>query len=198
MKTTKIKHWSLFGVAICAMLSLSSCKQEPKAEDTKEVAEEQNEATFDQNDDMEDDSAFLVAAAESDLMEIEIGKLAQTKGTHAHVKEMGKMLVDDHTKSAEEMKPFAARLNVTLPAAITEKGRDNYNKLNEKNQGADFDKEFADMSVKAHKETIRKMERASEKANDPEIRQWAANKLPVLRTHLEHAEKLEEQLKDAR
>jgi putative membrane protein len=198
MKTTKMKHLSLFGVALCAMLTLSSCKNEPKAEDTKEVAEEQNENTFDRNDDMEDDSEFLVAAAESDLMEIEIGKLAQSRGTHAHVKEMGKMLVDDHTKSSSELKDFAAKLNVTLPAAITEKGREKYSDLNDKKTGADFDKEFADISVKAHKETIDKMEKASEKANNAEIRQWAANKIPTLRAHLEHAEKLQEQLKDAK
>lgn len=195
MKKTAFKHYSILASAMFAVFALTSCKQEPKAEDTKEVAEESNEAKFEDNENKEYDSEFLVAAAETDLMEIEIGKLAVSKGTHAHVKEFGKMLIDDHSKSAETMKPFAARLNVTLPAAITEKGRERYEDLNEEKQGSAFDKEFADMMVKGHKEAIDKMEKAADKANDPEIRAWAAGMVPTLKAHLEHAEKLQDQLK---
>src|SRR5690606_40752610 len=96
------------------------------------------------------DLECVVAAAENDLMEIEIGKPAASKGTHAEVKSFGNMLVADHTKSADQMKPCAEKLGVAQPAAITEKGKDRYNKLNDQKQGADFDKKFADMMVEDH------------------------------------------------
>ena len=41
---------------------------------------------------------------------------------------------------------------------------------------------------------IEKMEKASEKATDPDIRMWAANMLPELRKHLEHSKMTKEKV----
>lgn len=43
--------------------------------------------------------------------EIELGRLAQQRGTHAEVKEFGAPMVRDHQIAAEELKPIAARAN---------------------------------------------------------------------------------------
>ena len=198
MKKTKFLLKSFFGAAtLIVFLGLSSCKNEAKPEDTKEVAEEENEAKFEENDDKEDDSEFLVAAAESDMMEIELGKLAQTKSTNPDVKEFATMMVNEHTKSSNETKPFAEKLQVSLPAAITDKGKEKYNELNEKT-GHDFDEKFADMMVNNHEDAVSKMEKASTDAEDPAIRTWAAGKVPVLKGHLEHAKTLQEKVKNAK
>lgn len=187
MKRTTILGKALMSAAVLALtLGAVSCKDEKKAEDTKEVAEDQNEAKFeDTNDAKEDDSDYLVAAAEVDMKEIELGKLAQ-KSANADVKALGKMMIDEHTKSSADLKAFAAKKNITLPAALTEKGNEAFKDLNDET-GNDFDKKYADMMVDGHEKTIEKMEKASEKANDEEIRMWAANMLPNLRKHLEHA-----------
>jgi putative membrane protein len=197
MKKIKLFMKLFFATAALSLfLGVTSCKNEAKETDTKEAAEDANDAAFEQNDAREDDSEFLVAAAETDLMEIEIGKLAQSKGTDQGVKDFGKMLVADHTKSANDTKPFAERLNVTLPTAITEKGKEHYNELNEQKTGMDFDMKFADMMVKGHEEAVGKMEKASTDANDAEVRAWAAGMVPTLKMHLEHAKTLQEQLKN--
>lgn len=194
-----MKKLNIFGKAFlsAAVLSMSigavSCKQEPKVEDPKEAAEDINEANFEENDAREDDSQYLVDAAEMDLKEIEIGKLAQQKGTDAEVKSFGKMLVDEHTKSWNELKALADKKQVTLPETITEDGQDAYDKLNEKT-GHDFDKKFADMMVDGHKKGLDKAQKASEKANDAEIRTWAANKITTLTAHRDHATRLKERL----
>lgn len=194
-KRTRTLGRTFFSVlAMSLFFGFASCKNEAKVEDTKEVAEEQNEQTFDNNDAREDDSEFLVAAAENDLMEIEIGKLAASKGTHAEVKSFGNMLVADHTKSANQMKPFAEKLGVALPTAITEKGRERYNKLNDQKPGKDFDQKFADMMVEDHEDAVKKMQKASENGNDPEVKAWAASMVPTLQAHLEHAKTLKDQV----
>ena len=192
MKRTFLSKALLCAAVVTMSFGAVSCKED-KQEDPKEVAEDQNDENLDQNDDMEDDSQFLVDAAEVDMMEIELGNLAQQKGTHADVKALGKMMVDEHTKSSAQTKALAAKKNVTLPPALTEKGQDAYNDLNDKT-GMDFDKKYADMMVDSHEKTINKMERASENANDEEIRMWAANMLPVLRKHLDHAKMVKEKL----
>src|SRR6218665_1110758 len=106
MKKTTLLKSALLSVAISSMsVTMTSCKQEPKAEDTKEVAEDQNEAKFDDtNEAKEDDSQYLVAAGEVDMAEIELSKLAQTKSTDADVKSLAKMMIDAHTKAAASLK----------------------------------------------------------------------------------------------
>ncbi|OXA91232.1 DUF4142 domain-containing protein [Flavobacterium hercynium] len=175
------------------IIFLNSCKNETKQEDPKEVAEDINEAKFDTIADKEDDSEFLVDQAEINLAEIEIGKLAQTKGTNAEVKKFGKMLVDEHTKAASEVSALAKTKNFTLPTSLTEEGQEEYKKLNEKS-GADFDKKFADMMVSGHEKAIEKLRKAAEDATDADIKLWATNSIAGLTAHLEHAKLLKQNL----
>lgn len=173
------------GILVC---SLNSCKNEPKQEDPKEVAEDANDAKI-ETDSIEDDANYLVDVAEVDKTEIEIGKLAQQKGVSQAVKDYGKMLVEDHTKSLEQVNVFAKKQNVTLPTTITDMGKDEYEKLNKKS-GADFDKKFADMMVEGHKKAIDVMTKISEKDSNQEIELWASNELSVLTAHLVKAKEL--------
>lgn len=175
------------------IIFLNSCKNETKQEDPKEVAEDANETKFDSIDSKEDDSQFLVDQAEVNLAEIEIGKLAQTKGVNPEVKKFGQMLVDDHTKAASEVSALAKAKNFTLPTSLTEEGQDEYKKLNEKS-GADFDKKFADMMIDGHEKAIKKLEKASKDAKDPDVRTWASNNIAGLTAHLEHAKMLKQNL----
>ncbi|MFD2600888.1 MULTISPECIES: DUF4142 domain-containing protein [Flavobacterium] len=195
MKKTSLFAKTALGAAVLLLsLGVQSCKNESKQEDTKEVAEDENEAKFDDvNEAKEEDSDYLVAAAEVDMKEIELGKLALTKSTNNDVKALGKMMVDAHTKSLEELKAAATKMNVSLPASLTEKGQEAYKELNDKN-GHDFDKAYADKMVEGHEKMIEKMEKASEKAKEASVRMWAANLLPALRTHLEHAKLTKEKV----
>lgn len=175
------------------ILFLNSCKNETKQENSKEVAEDANEAKFDSIESTEDDSEFLVDQAEINLAEIEIGKLAQQKSSNAEVKKFGKMLVDEHTKSASEVSALAKAKNFTLPTSLTEEGLDEYNKLSEKT-GIDFDKKFADMMIDGHEKAIDKLQKASKDATDNDVRLWASNNIAGLTAHLEHAKMLKQNL----
>ncbi|WP_281234138.1 DUF4142 domain-containing protein [Flavobacterium gelatinilyticum] len=192
MKKILLAGKAILGAGLI-MLSLNSCKNENKQEDPKEVAENANETKFDTIDSKEDDSEFLVDQAEINLAEIEIGKLAQQKSTNPEVKKFGKMLVDEHTKSASEVSALAKSKNFTLPASLTEEGQDEYKKLNEKS-GVDFDKKFADMMIDGHEKAIKKLEKASKDATDEDVRLWASNNIAGLTAHLEHAKMLKQNL----
>ena len=201
-----MKNSSFYRLCALSMLMLSaltfsvqSCNKKEQPTDTEEVAEEQNEAKFDNdstgvdNDAKEDDSEFLVSAAEVDLKEIELGKLAQ-KSANADVKALGAMMVAEHTKSSAELKTLAASKNISLPMALTDDGKDAYNKLNEK-KASDFDKAYADKMVEGHKKTIEKFEEYVRDGKDADIKAWADKTLPVLRTHLQHSEQVQQKLK---
>lgn len=195
MKRTSIFSKALLGAAVLTLsFGMQSCKSETKQEDPKEVAEDENEAKFDNVDEAkEDDSEFLVDAAEVDMAEIQLGKLAQQKSTNADVKALGKMMVEQHEKAAATLKATAAKKNITLPTSLTEDGQKEFKDLNDKS-GHDFDKKYANMMIDGHEKLIKRMEKASEKAEDADIRMWAANMLPTLRTHLEHAKMVKEKV----
>jgi putative membrane protein len=107
---------------------------------------------------------------------------------------LGKMMEDEHSKAMEDLKSLAAKKQVTIPTAATEKIQDAYKKLSEKT-GKDFDKEYSDMMVKGHKDAIDKFEKAAKDAEDADIRNWASSMLPSLNAHLEHARQCEEKVK---
>jgi putative membrane protein len=167
--------------------SIASCDNKAKTEDSKEVAEDKNDAKMTDNDN-EADADFLVAVAEINQEEINLGKLAQDKGSMTDVKELGKMMETAHTKAYADLSALAMKKSISLPEAKTEDVNEAYKKMSEKKSGKDFDKEYCDMMVDGHKKAIDKFEKASTDSVDPDIKMMATNMLPDLRKHLEMAE----------
>ena len=185
---------AFYAIGISAFIfGVSACNNTPKTEDSKEIAEEHNEAKFDDKK-QEKDAEFLVNAAEINMEEIQLGQLAQSKSKNADVIALGKMMETEHTKALNDLKTLASKKNVTLPATLTENGQEAFSKLNDKT-GKDFDKDYCDMMVKGHKDAIDKFEKASKDAEDAEVRSWAGSMLPSLRTHLEHSQSCEDKMK---
>ncbi len=178
----KIEFLSAAAMILFAV-TFSSCNN-PRNEDPKSVAEEHNEAKFDNAN--EDDAKFLVNAAEINLEEIQLGQLAQTQGTTAHVKELGKMMETEHTQALGDLKALAAKKQITIPTSLTDDGMSAKKKLMD-TKASDFDKDYSNMMVDGHKDAISKFEKAANDSHDSEIRSWATSMLPALRTHLDHA-----------
>lgn len=164
-----------------AAVFLGSCDNNPQPEDTKVVAEEQNDEKFDNNKD-EKDAQFLVNASEINLEQVNLGKLAQQNGDSVKVKELGKMMEDAHTKSFNDLDALAKSKMITIPTSSTDNAKKAYAELNEKS-GKEFDKEYVDMMVSKHKDAIKTFENAATESNDPDIKNWATVSLPELRKH---------------
>jgi putative membrane protein len=167
--------------------SITSCDNKAKTEDSKEVAEDKNDAKMTDNGN-EADADFLVAVAEINQEEINLGKLAQEKGSMTDVKELGKMMETAHTKAHADLVALAGQKSISLPEAKTEDVNEAYKKMSDMKTGKDFDKEYCDMMVDGHKKAIDKFEKASTDSVDPDIKMMATNMLPDLRKHLEMAE----------
>jgi len=184
----KVKTSSLLFAA--CFFALVSCATKTDQDDSKEVAEEQNEAKFDDTN-LDDDTEFAVAAADGSMFEVQLGQLALTKASSPKVKAFAQSMVDDHTKANEELKTLAQTKNITLPSTISEEKQKDYDKLAEKS-GPEFDKAYSEFMVKDHKDDVDQFKKAAEKCEDAEIKSWAAEKLPVLEGHLSMAESLED------
>jgi putative membrane protein len=181
---TFFKQTMIHATFVALIFLVASCgSNQPR--DTKEVAEDQNEARFNR-DRQEKDAQFLVNMAEVNMEQIQLGQLAQQKGTTTHVKELGKIMEDTHTKSQRDLTALARSKSVTIPTSPTNKVRDVYNNLNEKS-GNDFDKAYADMMVSRNEDAIKAFEKATTESYDTDIKNWAIATLPDLRTNLNHS-----------
>lgn len=182
-----------FAILLVTSLVFNSCKKGEET-DPKDAAIDQNEAKFEDNNAKEDDAEFLVTAATINLEEIELGKLAQTKASSQEVKDFGKMMVDGHTKSLNELNALAASKQVTLPQQVSDDAKETYKDLTE--EGAkDFDKRYVTKMVNGHKDAISKFESAEKDTKDADVKAWVSKTLPDLHTHLEHAQALDEKIK---
>lgn len=178
LKTTF--HTAIF----IGVFAITSCNQNVESKDTKEIAEEINDAKF--STAKEEDAGFLVSAAEISLEEIQLGQLAQKNSTTPRVIELGKMMETEHTQALKDVQALATKKKITIPTELTKDGKDANDKLKEK-FGSEFDKLYCDMMVKGHKDAISKIEKASMDSKDAEIQSWAETLLISLKNHLAHS-----------
>ncbi len=137
------------------------------------------------------DPTFLMTAASSNMMEIELGRLAAQKGAHAEVKKFGQMMVDHHTKATQELKTVAGQVNTQLPTAMMPIHKEVVDRLAAKS-GKEFDEDYMDAMETAHKTDIAMFEMKSKNAENATIKAFATKSLPMLRSHLEQATKIED------
>ena len=61
--------------------------------------------------------AFLKQAAEINLGEVQLGKLAEQKGNNPAIRDFGRRMVEDHTKAEDNLRRIAQQQGVTLPSS---------------------------------------------------------------------------------
>jgi putative membrane protein len=133
------------------------------------------------------DQAFVMAAAQGGMAEVELGKLASEKGSRDDVKKFGQRMVDDHSKANAELKTLAQNKNITLPSEIGPKEkalRDNLLKLS----GDAFDRTYMQAMVEDHTKVVREFRMESKAGKDADIKAWAAKTLPTIEEHLRLAQ----------
>lgn len=137
------------------------------------------------------DPTFLATAASANMLEIEAGKLAVQNAANAEVKSYGQMMIDHHTRANQELKEVAKQLNTELPTTLLLPHQAMLDKVKGKT-GAAFDEDFMDMMETSHKQTIAMFAAKANSAENPSVAAYATKTLPVLRTHLEAATRIED------
>ena len=134
------------------------------------------------------DGAFVKSAIQTNLAEIQLGQLAQEKGSSDAVKAYGQQLVDDHSKANEEAVKLASAAGVTPPEQPSPEDKKVHDELSALS-GEAFDQAFARHMVQGHQKAI---EMFTDKADDEktEVTSFAEKNLPVLQHHLEEAKTL--------
>jgi len=158
------------------------------------VTDKAKEANKDESGTDKETTDFIMKAAQGGMMEVQLGEIAQRNASSQAVKDFGARMVADHTKANTELKAIADARNVQLPSVLEGQHREHVNDLGKKS-GVEFDKAYMDMMVDDHNEDVEEFEKASNNLKDEGIKAFAAKTLPVLRSHLEAAKNVQQQVK---
>jgi putative membrane protein len=129
-----------------------------------------------------EDKEFAMKAAEGGLAEVELGTLAQTRGSSQSVKDFAKHLVDEHTKLDNELKALAAKHGIELPTDAGTAHRQGVLALS-KLSGARFDREFIKDFCEGHHDDIAAFRKEVAHGLNPALKEFASSSLATLQEH---------------
>lgn len=133
------------------------------------------------------DMKFAKEAAVGGLEEVELGKLAVSKGQSDKVKQFGQRMIDDHTKANEQLKTVAAKNNITLPTELDAKHKAVVDRFSSLSGGAAFDKAYMQDMVKDHNMDIAEFQKEASSGQNTDLKGFAGQTLPTLQDHLKMA-----------
>jgi putative membrane protein len=131
---------------------------------------------------VDQDRQFAHDAAMINMTEIELGKLAAGRGSHARVKEFGNRMVNDHMKVFDELKTLAGRKNIALPTELEARQKTLRDKLAGMS-GQGFDRAYMEEMVKGHQDALALFQKESTSGADGELKAWATKTLSGISTH---------------
>ena len=155
-----------------------------------------NAYAYDTTDAQDASEKFIKKASISSLYEIESSKVALDKSKNPEVKKIANKLIDDHTAANKKLKEILTKEKLRFPMNLTldEDHQEKVEELKEASE-SDFDKEYLDLMLEAHKNAIELFEDFSNAdGTHKSLNNYAENTLPKLKNHLEKIKSVKDQL----
>jgi putative membrane protein len=133
--------------------------------------------------DISADMPFLREAASSNLMEIRLGQLAQTKASNQAVKQFAQRMTVDHTNLENQVTSAVSAGGQTWNPAMDSRHAQQVSRL-EGLSGEQFDRAYMSLMIKGHQRDVNNFQTQSQSARSNQVRTLATNSLPVLQQHL--------------
>lgn len=128
----------------------------------------------------EPDRGFVEQAAGANVAAIQIGQLAMERGSTDGIRELGRNLVDTHSKMSDDLRASAQKQGITLPvAAMTDDQRARYDQLAKLN-GQDFDRAFLEEIRNMQQQTLQSFQNEAMHGQVAGLQGFANQMLPVL------------------
>ncbi|MEP7206632.1 MAG: DUF4142 domain-containing protein [Casimicrobiaceae bacterium] len=133
------------------------------------------------------DRIFLQRAAQGGLKDVEFGKLAAAKASDPAVKAFAERMVKNHGEANKKLMDVAQSKGLVPPSAIRPGDQRDLGKLASLS-GAQFDDAYMKNMLADHKADVRDFDKHAKRADDPDVKKFAADTLPTLQEHLRIAE----------
>jgi putative membrane protein len=145
------------------------------------------------------DAQIAAIVVTANQVDIDAGKLAESKASSKDVKAFGKQMVTDHTAVNKSAAALVTKLKVTPEENDTSKslkkgGDENVAKLKTL-KGGEFDRAYVDNEVAYHQAVIDALDKTLlPNAKNPELKALLDKSRPAFVAHLEHAKQIQASL----
>ncbi|MEU6184053.1 DUF4142 domain-containing protein [Streptomyces coeruleorubidus] len=131
------------------------------------------------------DELFMTQAHQGNLAEIAAGQDAQKNATTSCVKNVGAVLVRDHSKLDADLKMLADKLNVTLPGSPSAEQKKELAAVQAKAGSPAYDAAWLTTQDAAHRKTLALIDQELKGGKNAEVKVAARSARPVVAMHLD-------------
>ena len=177
-------------ILVIPVIFLLACNQRsPQEQASKDSVNAINESM----DDLDKSAVkFATEAAEGNIKEIALGKIAQRNANYARLKDFAGRMIAAHTAADSALQRASYSSGVTLPTAPADT---QYIADFSEKKGVDFDKAYIKEMVNAHQHMMELLDKASHELKDTALKNYATTMLPKVTAHLEEARHLLEDVR---
>jgi putative membrane protein len=133
------------------------------------------------------DKLFARQAAIGGRAEVEVSRLAQKKASAEPVRSFAKRMVDDHSKSNEQLMKSSRGVNSSIPKDLDSEHKTLMGELEKKAQGKEFDLAYLAAQIQDHQRTANLLQYELSFGQNEALKKYAAAALPVVLEHLDLA-----------
>jgi putative membrane protein len=173
-----MKHTTLLTTLTTALLTFAVPPALFAAEPAKSAATAQATA----------DAHFMEHVTRDGLAEIKAADIAKDRTKRDDVKEFAKSIEKDHEDVNKNLTTLADRMKMKLPKDIG--NHQAYIDGLKAKKDADFDRTYVAATVASHEKCVAMFEKFSGATQNADLKAFADNTLPGLRTHLKNAQAL--------
>lgn len=130
------------------------------------------------------DRGFARGAALGGLAEIEFGRLAEEKSQSDAVRGLARRMVEDHTKSNEQLTGLAGREQIPLPTELDPDHSRTRGQLANLS-GPQFDIEYLRLQLQDHQRAALLLQYEIGSGENAALQQYAMQNLPIILVHLD-------------
>lgn len=147
--------------------------------DTQPGTEQQQIQSGSESQLSNEDKDFLKEAYQTNLNEIELARLATQQASSSDVKEYAQRMIDEHSRSNEQIQQIASSKGVDLQSGAQSKDYSQFSNLS----GPQFDQKYIENQQQSHQEAISMFRNAADKGSDPDVKSFASSQLSTLEQH---------------
>lgn len=132
------------------------------------------------------DQEFARKAAVGNIFEVETARIAVEKSDSEQVQDFARRMIEDHSTAQDQLVTLARQEDFTPPVELDQEHQQKLQKLRNAS-GEEFNRQYIEGQITAHRQTIDLFNTEVEQGKNPQLQDFARETLPILRTHLDMA-----------
>jgi putative membrane protein len=145
------------------------------------------------SDSVRADAKFIREVAADNLLEVQLGQLAQQKAASPDVKKFAQQMVTDHTRLGTQWTDMATKYGLEFKPALGPMHTQKVTRLKNTAAGS-FDREYMTLAIRNHLSDVNYFEKEGQAVKSDPVKKLVAYTLPILRDHLRSARNLARQV----